>query len=74
MQWSCRWHWCLATLFGAGEFLSAQVLLLTLIIGTMSVPLILKWHYPLMFLAWNTTTVVFFLPRAHHSSGCSWLF
>src|SRR5512136_2114563 len=28
----------------------------------LSTPLFLRWHYPLLFLAWNMTAVVFFLP------------
>lgn len=30
----------------------------------LSAPLLLKWHYPLLMLSWNTTAIIFFLPGA----------
>jgi hypothetical protein len=35
------------------------VLLVLVVVGS---PLLLKWHHPLLFLTWNMTAVVFFLP------------
>jgi hypothetical protein len=32
------------------------------VIGVICMPLLLKWHHPLLFLCWNMTAVVFFLP------------
>src|SRR5262245_20723121 len=33
-----------------------------LVIGVVSLPLILKWHYESMLLSWNMAAAVFFLP------------
>jgi hypothetical protein len=33
-----------------------------LLLGVLSLPLLLKWHKPLLFLSWNTGATVFFLP------------
>jgi hypothetical protein len=33
-----------------------------LLLGALSLPLLLKWHRPALFLAWNTGATVFFLP------------
>jgi hypothetical protein len=32
------------------------------VLGFLSIPLVLKWHRPLLFLTWNMTAVLFFLP------------
>jgi len=32
------------------------------IVISLASPLLLKWHFPLLFLSWNATAVVFFLP------------
>ncbi|HEV2207409.1 MAG TPA: hypothetical protein VG167_01455, partial [Verrucomicrobiae bacterium] len=37
-----------------------------LVLMALSVPLFMKWHHPMMFLSWNTTAVVFFLPGQPH--------
>src|SRR6516162_8571651 len=34
----------------------------SLIFVLLGMPLLLRWHLPLLFLLWNTTVVVFFLP------------
>jgi hypothetical protein len=33
-----------------------------LLLGALCLPLLLKWHRPVLFLAWNTGATVFFLP------------
>ncbi len=33
-----------------------------IVLGTLALPLILKWHHPVLFLGWQMTAVVFFLP------------
>src|ERR1041384_420457 len=35
---------------------------LVILLLVISLPLLMKWHHPLLFLAWNTNAVVFFLP------------
>jgi hypothetical protein len=35
---------------------------LSLVLGVLCTPLLLKFHYPLMLLIWNTTAVAFFIP------------
>lgn len=34
----------------------------TLLLGILAAPLLLRFHYPIMLLSWNTTAVLFFLP------------
>jgi hypothetical protein len=36
--------------------------MLALVLGVACFPLLLKWHHHLLFLSWNMTAVVFFLP------------
>jgi hypothetical protein len=36
--------------------------LMILVLGTLCIPLILKWHTPLLFMSWNMSAVLFFLP------------
>src|SRR5579859_5903220 len=33
-----------------------------IIVGVLCIPFALKWHYPAMFLTWNMTALLFFLP------------
>ncbi len=33
-----------------------------LVLGIICLPLLLKWHHPFLFLVWNMTAIVFFLP------------
>src|SRR5947209_20479871 len=35
-----------------------------LVVGVVSLPLVLKWHYESMLVSWNMAAVVFFLPGA----------
>jgi hypothetical protein len=52
--------WISADTSGSGLFSPwFQVALLLAIVAS---PLLLKWHHPVLFLSWNMTAVVFFLP------------
>src|ERR1700753_1690846 len=33
-----------------------------ILLGLMTIPLFLRWHYPWLILAWNTTAGLYFLP------------
>jgi hypothetical protein len=33
-----------------------------LVLATVAIPLLLQWHYPLLFLSWNLSAIVIFLP------------
>src|SRR5580700_12350079 len=35
---------------------------IALLLGVMTIPLFLRWHYPWLILAWNTTAGLYFLP------------
>ena len=37
-------------------------LVFALVLGVLCFPLLMKWHHHLLFLSWNMTAVVFFLP------------
>ena len=41
---------------------SASLVVVGLVAGVISLPLLLKWHHQLLFLGWNAVAVVFFLP------------
>jgi hypothetical protein len=49
--------YCLANPSNLSSFTTVAVMLLFL-----SIPLLLRYHYPLMLLAWNASAVLFFLP------------
>jgi hypothetical protein len=40
----------------------STIVVVGLLLLLLCTPLLLKWHYPLLFLVWNTTMVAFFLP------------
>src|SRR5262249_13094775 len=35
---------------------------LSVLLLVIAAPLVLKWHHPMLFLSWNMSAVVFFLP------------
>src|SRR5687768_10121460 len=46
----------------ATPYSSKSVLLVGLVLAFFSVPLFLRWHHPILIVAWNASASVFFLP------------
>ena len=58
---------CLPLALAVGYFLATPDSVLSLagvglVLGALSIPLLLRWHYPLLLFSWNASFIVFFLP------------
>src|ERR1039457_5020721 len=40
----------------------SSLLVIGIVLGILCLPLLLRWHHPLLFLSWNMPAVIFFLP------------
>src|ERR1039457_6220816 len=44
------------------EWDNTSIVVIGIVLGILCLPLLLRWHHPLLFLSWNMPAVVFFLP------------
>lgn len=62
---------CLPLALAVGYFLATPDSFLSLagvalVLGALSLPLLLRWHYPLLLFSWHAAFIVFFLPGQPH--------